>query len=775
MKKWFQVTLTVFALLFSVNVSATGVKVIAHRGGSLLAPENTLAAFKNAIALKADFIELDVQLSSDDSLMIMHDGTINRTTNGTGGIRSKTYAQLRAYDAGIKFSAAYTGEKIPTLSEVFAEIVKSGNTTIGLAPEFKSTEANVVQLVVAEVQKWNLQSRVVLSSFNLNQLAAVKNLDPTIRVQLYGSASNAMIDGLKTIKGDWIGSDITNLGVVNYAHTQGIIFNSWTINSASQMLAMMAFGVDGIISDDPKTLIAVSDTSAPTDVSVNTPTAVETKVTLSWLNAEDLQSGVANYLIYRDVTPAPTTLLATVLGTVTEYVDQTNTENQIYYYRIKAKNTAGVLSANYSNEVSITTSPDLTKPMVAYVTSSGDSATVIVEFSEMVDRTKAETSGNYSINKSVLVTGAKLLLDSRQVLLTTTKMEDTTYVLTIKNVTDRAVVPNVMATSATIFRHKNISTNIVAYYPLDETRVVGADTLIYDASANANNGLALNGPVVSEGVLGNALIFDGADDYVQFQASPSFDISTGLVSVSLWAKLAYLPAELPAAFGALFDSETDNYVIYEDRGNNQLRFKVTTTNGAARPGIGASDLKTGEWLHIVGVYDGTNAKIYLNGILKGTLPLTGTVKPGQVAMLGKSSTSSPTFYKGSIDNVQIFNRALSYEEVAGLFTGLKGKADTTLVSVKPEGTLPAAFAVSQNYPNPFNPETKLKYQLPMSGKVTLKVFDILGREVVTLVDEVKEAGVYEVSFNGTALASGAYFYKFQSGNFVISKKMLLVK
>jgi len=470
MKKWFQVSLTVFALLFSVNASAAGVKVIAHRGGSLLAPENTLAAFKNAIALKADYIELDVQLSSDDSLLIMHDGTIDRTTNGTGGIRSKTYAQLRTYDAGIKFSAAYTGEKIPTLSEVFAEIVKSGNTTIGLAPEFKSTEANVVQLVVAEVQKWNLQSRVVLSSFNLNQLAAVKNLDPTIRVQVYGSASNTMIDGLKTIKGDWIGSDVTNIGVVNYAHTQGIIFNSWTINSASQMLAMMAFGVDGIISDDPKTLIAVSDTSAPTDVSVNTPTAVETKVTLSWLKAEDLQSGVANYLIYRDVTPAPTTLLATVLGTVTEYVDQTNTENQIYYYRIKAKNTAGVLSAHYSNEVSITTSPDLTKPTVAYVTSSGDTSNVIVEFSERVDRTKAETSGNYSIDKSVLVTGAKLLLDSRQVLLTTTKMEDTTYTITVKNVIDRAVVPNIMAASSTIFRHKNISADIVAYYKLDETQ-----------------------------------------------------------------------------------------------------------------------------------------------------------------------------------------------------------------------------------------------------------------------------------------------------------------
>jgi len=85
------------------------------------------------------------------------------------------------------------------------------------------------------------------------------------------------------------------------------------------------------------------------------------------------------------------------------------------------------------------------------------------------------------------------------------------------------------------------------------------------------------------------------------------------------------------------------------------------------------------------------------------------------------------------------------------------------------------FNLSQNYPNPFNPETKLNYQLPVSGKVTLKVFDILGREAVTLVDEVKVAGTYEVSFNGTQLASGVYFYRLQSGNFVSIKKMMLLK
>lgn len=88
---------------------------------------------------------------------------------------------------------------------------------------------------------------------------------------------------------------------------------------------------------------------------------------------------------------------------------------------------------------------------------------------------------------------------------------------------------------------------------------------------------------------------------------------------------------------------------------------------------------------------------------------------------------------------------------------------------------PAKFELSQNYPNPFNPTTIIKYQLPIDGKVTLKVFDILGREVMTLLDEDKKAGVYEIKFDGSNLASGLYFYRMQSGNFGAVKNMMLLR
>jgi S-formylglutathione hydrolase FrmB len=89
--------------------------------------------------------------------------------------------------------------------------------------------------------------------------------------------------------------------------------------------------------------------------------------------------------------------------------------------------------------------------------------------------------------------------------------------------------------------------------------------------------------------------------------------------------------------------------------------------------------------------------------------------------------------------------------------------------------LPKTIFLRQNYPNPFNPTTVISYQLQVSSYVTLKIFDLLGREVATLLNEKKEAGVHEVMFNGSKLASGVYFYRMQAGNFIQSKKLVLLR
>ncbi|NWF88477.1 MAG: T9SS type A sorting domain-containing protein, partial [Ignavibacteriaceae bacterium] len=87
----------------------------------------------------------------------------------------------------------------------------------------------------------------------------------------------------------------------------------------------------------------------------------------------------------------------------------------------------------------------------------------------------------------------------------------------------------------------------------------------------------------------------------------------------------------------------------------------------------------------------------------------------------------------------------------------------------------AGFKLQQNYPNPFNPATKISWQSPVSGRQVLKVFDVLGNEVATLIDEYREAGSYEVEFDALNLASGIYLYKLQADSFVETKKMILLR
>lgn len=96
-------------------------------------------------------------------------------------------------------------------------------------------------------------------------------------------------------------------------------------------------------------------------------------------------------------------------------------------------------------------------------------------------------------------------------------------------------------------------------------------------------------------------------------------------------------------------------------------------------------------------------------------------------------------------------------------------------SIEIELGIPQRYDLKQNYPNPFNPETKITYQLPLDGLVTLKVFDLLGREVSSLVNENQKAGIYEVMFNVSQLSSGVYFCKMNSGSYSSLIKMIIVK
>lgn len=107
-------------------------------------------------------------------------------------------------------------------------------------------------------------------------------------------------------------------------------------------------------------------------------------------------------------------------------------------------------------------------------------------------------------------------------------------------------------------------------------------------------------------------------------------------------------------------------------------------------------------------------------------------------------------------------------EQAESMIGSSSKSNNSEISI------PAGYSIA-NYPNPFNPTTMIQYQIPSNGMVTLKVFDVLGREIKTLVSEYKQQGTYTVSFDASKLASGIYFYQIRSGNYISTKKMMYMK
>jgi len=147
---------------------------------------------------------------------------------------------------------------------------------------------------------------------------------------------------------------------------------------------------------------------------------------------------------------------------------------------------------------------------------------------------------------------------------------------------------------------------------------------------------------------------------------------------------------------------------------------------------------------------------------------------------GNSITAGPNFTISNTGNAafltggQIYLRTGVTVVLGGVF---KTVLDTTLVSVEGKNgkKIPENFSLEQNYPNPFNPSTTISWQSFMGTRQTIKVFDVLGNEIATLIDEYKPEGNYEIEFHASNLPSGIYFYQFKAGPFIETKKMVLMK
>ncbi|OXB02881.1 glycerophosphodiester phosphodiesterase [Flavobacterium oncorhynchi] len=219
---------------------------IAHRGAKAYEPENTLQAFQKALDLNSDGIELDVHLSSDEQIIVIHDETIDRTTNGKGLVNSFSLAELKSFLIDGKY-------QIPTLNEVFDLVDKK--CLINIELKGLATPNKVVALIEEYIsdKNWNY-NHFIVSSFDWNMLEETSTLNSNIPIGVLTEEDiNTALAFAEKIKAKAIHPDFNLLNTENVHHIQekGFLVLPWTVNSKEDIQKVKSYNVNGIISDNP--------------------------------------------------------------------------------------------------------------------------------------------------------------------------------------------------------------------------------------------------------------------------------------------------------------------------------------------------------------------------------------------------------------------------------------------------------------------------------------------------------------------------------------------
>jgi glycerophosphoryl diester phosphodiesterase len=236
--------------------------VIAHRGASGHAPENTLAAFQRAVELGATFIETDLHVTRDGRFVAIHDSTVERTTNGSGNVHDFTLDELRRVDAGLWFDRDFMNERVPTLEEIL-EFSQKHDVVFYLELKYAAVWG-MDHSLVATLQKARSAPRTIVISFDPATLTPLRRLDPSVMLGLLVEEAKAdCIQAAVDLGARQLCPKVSNVTpkLVAEAHRADLQVVAWTANTPENMRAMISAGVDGIMTDFPDRLRAVIEDS----------------------------------------------------------------------------------------------------------------------------------------------------------------------------------------------------------------------------------------------------------------------------------------------------------------------------------------------------------------------------------------------------------------------------------------------------------------------------------------------------------------------------------
>jgi hypothetical protein len=310
--------------------------------------------------------------------------------------------------------------------------------------------------------------------------------------------------------------------------------------------------------------------------------------------------------------------------------------------------------------------------------------------------------------------------------------------------------------------------SLVAYYPFTGNA--------NDATGHGFNGTVNNAQLTSDhaGLINNAYAFNGSTSSIVVANNQGLNFQNAL-TVSFWMKVrgSYAGREqYPISHG----NWQNRWKLSISPVTNRLRLTVKNTLGQVKDLDGETSLILDSTYSIAGWYSGSDLELYLNGELDAFVPFSGLLNTTASALtIGQSLPGDNNYdFNGVLDDIRIYDYALSLQEIASLVVTSVHQRDVT--------GIPATFALEQNYPNPFNPGTTIGFTIAGVGheaigtrRVKLAVYDVLGREVAVLVDENRLPGTYEVRWNASGMASGLYFCRMRSGDFLQTRTMLVLR
>lgn len=229
--------------------------IVAHRGGGGLAPENTLAAFSLAVELGVDGIELDVQRSSDGHLVIFHDDDVGRVTDGDGFVCEMTLAELQKLDAGGKFDARFSGERIPTLEDFF-DLMRGNDLSIVLELKLPARYPGIEAEVVDLIRRYGYTERMQIISFWLPSLHEINKIAPEMVIweiweDQFPTSEETTFPTLT------VSHELYTEEIIAELHRRGQKASAWTVNEIEDARRLMAWGIDSLTTDYPDRMLAL--------------------------------------------------------------------------------------------------------------------------------------------------------------------------------------------------------------------------------------------------------------------------------------------------------------------------------------------------------------------------------------------------------------------------------------------------------------------------------------------------------------------------------------